>query len=80
MFEIRKLAIAFDEKELLDLERSITDSDEKEALKSLKKSVYDRLPSLSREGSSHTWIQEVTHVKNLGSSYDNPALYRKNKW
>ena len=32
MLEIRKTAVALDEKELLELERIIVDSDEKEAL------------------------------------------------
>ena len=39
MLEIRKTAIALDERELLELERSVTDRDEKEALIFLKKSV-----------------------------------------
>ena len=43
MLEIRKAAIAFDEKELLELERIVTDRDEKEALRFLKKSVYDKI-------------------------------------
>ena len=43
MLEIRKTAIAFDENELLELERIITDRDEKEALRFLKKSVYDKI-------------------------------------
>jgi hypothetical protein len=43
MLEIRKTAVAFDEGDLLELERIITDTDEKEALKFLKKSVYERI-------------------------------------
>ena len=43
MLEIRKTAIGLDEKELLELERIITDSDEKEALRFLKKIVYDKI-------------------------------------
>ncbi len=43
MLEIRKTAIAFDENELLELERIITDQDEKAAIGFLKKSVYDRI-------------------------------------
>jgi len=43
MLEIRKTAIALDEKELLELERIITDGDEKEALRFLRKMVYDRI-------------------------------------
>jgi len=43
MLEIRKTAIAFDENELLELERIITDRDEKGALRFLKKAVYDKV-------------------------------------
>lgn len=43
MLEIRKKAIALDEKDLLELERVITDRDEKGALSFLKKSVYDKV-------------------------------------
>jgi hypothetical protein len=43
MLEIRKTAVSFDEKDLLELERIVTDSDEKEALRFIKKSVYDRI-------------------------------------
>jgi hypothetical protein len=43
MLEIRKTAVSFEEIDLMELERIITDSDEKEALRFLKKSVYDRI-------------------------------------
>ena len=43
MLEIRKTAMSFDEGDLMDLERIITDADEKEALRFLKKSIYDRI-------------------------------------
>ena len=43
MLEIRKTAVALDEKELLELERIIVDSDEKGAMRFLKKSVYDKI-------------------------------------
>jgi len=43
MLEIRRTAIALDEEELLELERVITDRDEKEALRFLKKAVYDKI-------------------------------------
>jgi len=49
MLEIKKTAIALDEKELLELERIIADQDEKEAFMFLKKSVYDRI-SDSQQG------------------------------
>ncbi len=43
MLEIRRTAIALDEEELLELERVITDKDEKGALSFLKKAVYDKI-------------------------------------
>ncbi len=43
MLEIRKTAVSLDERDLIELERIIIDTDEKEALKFLKKSVYERI-------------------------------------
>ncbi len=43
MLDIKKTAVSFDERDLMELERIITDADEKEALSFLKKSVYDRI-------------------------------------
>lgn len=43
MLEIRKTAIAFEEEELMELERIMIDRDEKEAIVFLKKSVYDKI-------------------------------------
>jgi hypothetical protein len=43
MLQIRNAAVSFDERELMELERIITDADEKEAFRFLKKSVYDRI-------------------------------------
>ena len=43
MLEIRKTAVSLDERDLLELERIVTDSDEKEALRFLKKSIYGRI-------------------------------------
>jgi len=43
MLEIKRTAIALDEEELLKLEGIITDRDEKEALRFLKKAVYDKI-------------------------------------
>ena len=42
MLEIRRTAIALDEEELLELERVMTDKDEKGALSFLKKVIYDK--------------------------------------
>ncbi len=49
MLEMKKTAVSFDERALMELERIITDSDEKEALRFLKKSIYDRILS-SQQG------------------------------
>ena len=43
MLEIRKTAVSFDEQDIMELERIVTDSDEKEALKFVKKAIYDRI-------------------------------------
>jgi len=43
MLEIRRTAIALEEAELIELERIITDEDEKEALSFLRKSVYNKV-------------------------------------
>ena len=43
MLEIRKTAVSLEERDLLELERIVTDSDEKEALRFLKKYIYDRI-------------------------------------
>ena len=43
MLEIKKTAVALNEGDLLELERIITDGEEKEALRFLKKAVYDRI-------------------------------------
>ena len=49
MLEIKETAIALDEKELLELERVITDGDEKGALSFLRKAVYNKI-SRSQQG------------------------------
>lgn len=43
MLEIRKATVSFDEKDVMEMERIVTDGDAKEALRFLKKSVYDRI-------------------------------------
>ena len=43
MLEIKRTAIGLDERELLELERIITDGDEKGALSFLKKAAYDKI-------------------------------------
>ena len=43
MLEIKKTAIAFDENELIKLEGIIIDEDETEALKFLKRAIYNKI-------------------------------------
>ena len=43
MLEIKKTAIALDEKELMRLEGIIIDEDEAETLKFLRRSVYNKI-------------------------------------
>ncbi len=43
MLEIRKAAVSFDESDLIELERIVTDGDEKEAFRFVKKYIYDRI-------------------------------------
>ncbi len=43
MIEIRKTAIGFEEKELLELEAIMTDGDKEQALVFLKNCVYDKI-------------------------------------
>jgi len=43
MLEIRKTAVSLDEQDIMDLERIVTDGDDKEALRFVKKSIYERI-------------------------------------
>ena len=43
MLEIRRSAVAFDERDLMELERIIVDSDKEEAMRFLKKCVHERI-------------------------------------
>ena len=43
MLEIRKSAVSLDEQDIMELERIVTDGDEKEAFRFVKKSIYDRI-------------------------------------
>ena len=48
MLEIKRTAIGLDEKEVLELERIVTDGDAKEALIFLKKTVYTKVDHAQR--------------------------------
>ena len=71
MLEIRRTAIALDEEELLELERVITDRDEKGALVFLKKAVYDKIAH-SQQGKLKSHLDTSTNPvkgfikKNIG--------------
>ena len=43
MLEIRKSAVSFDEQDIMEIERIVTDGDEKEAFRFVKKTIYDRI-------------------------------------
>jgi len=49
MLEIKITAVSFDEQDIIELERIVMDGDEKEALRFIKKVIYDRI-SLSQQG------------------------------
>ncbi|MDP2918870.1 MAG: hypothetical protein Q8O43_01450 [Dehalococcoidia bacterium] len=62
MLEIRKTAVSFDEKDLMELERIMVDSDEGEAMKFLKKSVYDRI-SHAQQGKLKSHLDSTNPVE-----------------
>ena len=43
MLEIKQSALSLDEKDIMELERIVTDGDEKEALRFVKKAIYERI-------------------------------------
>ena len=43
MLEIKRTAVSFDEKDIMELETIVTDGDEKEAFRFVKKAIYDRI-------------------------------------
>ena len=62
MLEIRKTAVSLDERALMELERIVTDADEKEALRFLKKSVYNRILS-SQQGRLKSHLDAANSVE-----------------
>jgi hypothetical protein len=62
MLEIKKSVVPFDEQEVMQLERIITDADEKEALRFLKKSVYDPILH-SQQGKLKSQIDSANAVE-----------------
>ena len=43
MLEARKNAVSYYEQDIMELQRIVIDSDEKEALKFVKKAIYERI-------------------------------------
>ena len=43
MLEIKQSAVSLDEEDVMELERIATDNDEKEALRFVRRSIYDRI-------------------------------------
>lgn len=62
MLEIRKTALSFDEQDVMELERIITDGDEKDALSFLKKAVYDKI-SHSQQGKLQSHLDALNPVE-----------------
>ncbi len=62
MLEIRKTAVSFDEQDLMELEKIVTDGDEKEALSFLKKSIYDRI-SRAQQGRLKSHLDAANPVE-----------------
>ena len=62
MLEMRKTAVSFDENDLMALEIIITDSDKEEALKFLKKRVYDQV-SKAQQGRLKSHLDTANPVE-----------------
>ena len=68
MLEIRKAAVSFDEKDMMELERIVTDSDEKEALRFIKKSIYDRIVH-AQQGRLKSHLDAANPVEGFKKNY-----------
>jgi hypothetical protein len=62
MLEIRQAAVAFDKKDLMELERIIIDDDGNQALQFLKKSIYDRILH-SQQGRLKSHLENISTVE-----------------
>ncbi len=62
MLEIRKATVSLDEQDVMELERIVTDADEKDALRFLKKSIYDRI-SHSQQGRLKSHLDAANPVE-----------------
>lgn len=62
MLEIKKSAVSFDEEEIIELERIIIDNDKEEALRFLKKQVYDRILR-SQQGKLKSHLDSINPIE-----------------
>lgn len=62
MLEIRKAVVSFDEQDVMKLERIVTDADAAEALRFLKKSIYDRISS-SQQGKLKSHLDATNPIE-----------------
>lgn len=67
MLEIRKTAVSFDERDLMNLERIITDADEREAFLFLIKCVYERILH-SQQGRLKSHLDSTNPVEGFKQS------------
>ena len=67
MLEMRKTAVSFDERDLVNLERIITDADEEESFLFLKKYVYDRILH-SQQGKLKSHLDSANPVEGFKKS------------
>ena len=62
MLEIKKSVVSLDEEDVMELERIVTDNDEKEALRFVKRSIYDRIAH-SQQGSLKSHLDAANPVE-----------------
>ena len=74
MLDIRKTAVSFDERDLMELERIITDGDEKEALRFLKKSIYERI-SQAQQGRLKSHLDATNPVEGFNKVREGNKIY-----
>jgi len=69
MLEIRKTVLSFEEKDMMELERIVTDNNEKEALRFIKKSIYNRL-SHAQQNRLKSHLDATNHVGTFRKNHE----------
>jgi hypothetical protein len=67
MLEIKKCAVSLEEDEVMELERIITDSDEKVAFRFVKRSIYDKILH-SQQGKLKSHLDSANPVERFISN------------